>query len=79
MGTTDPKNPPRIFGNDVSKDNVPMKALKSDPNLYQGQRSVLTPKDVNRLQRAYAILENVATRIPDPITKAQSSDKTHEV
>lgn len=71
MGTTDPSNLPRIFGNGVSKDDVPMKAVKFDHNLCQGQRSVLTSKDINRLQRAYAISKNVATQIPDPITKAE--------
>jgi hypothetical protein len=40
---------------------------------------VLTLGDVGRLRKAYAILENVAIRIPDADSGVKLSDKTHKV
>lgn len=74
IGTSAPRNP-----SDFPTDEPSTRASKLGHFHYVSWWSVLTPRDVDRLPVGYAILENVAIRIPGPDAGAEPDDKTHEV
>jgi hypothetical protein len=65
--------------NDVSVEEPSTRALKPGHHHCASWRSVLMPRDANRLRVAYAIPENVAIRIPGLDAGAEPSDKTQDV